>query len=284
MLFLPKILAALRVALNDPVGHGGRARLSLSLVGEVLLSALLAPIRMLFHTQFVVTALAGRTLRWKSPPRGDNETGWREAFARHGVHTLVGVVWAAIVWWLDPKYLWWVLPVVGALILSIPLSVLTSRAALGRALRRHRYFLIPEESEPPPVIQATQRHWRQAQDAADLAVAIVDPIVNALVCAQAVARPVNGWPREAIADALVERALHDGLAALSADDRNHLIADPPALSALHWAVWTAPDAHASWRMLTASAPARSHAHVPEPQLADATEADTVVAASHPAGG
>ncbi|HXU67326.1 MAG TPA: glucans biosynthesis glucosyltransferase MdoH, partial [Casimicrobiaceae bacterium] len=284
LLFLPKILAALRVALNDPVGHGGRARLSLSLVGEVLLSALLAPIRMLFHTQFVVTALAGRTLRWKSPPRGDNETGWREAFARHGVHTLVGVVWAAIVWWLDPKYLWWVLPVVGALILSIPLSVLTSRAALGRALRRHRYFLIPEESEPPPVIQATQRHWRQAQDAADLAVAIVDPIVNALVCAQAVARPVNGWPREAIADALVERALHDGLAALSADDRNHLIADPPALSALHWAVWTAPDAHASWRMLTASAPARSHAHVPEPQLADATEADTVVAASDPAGG
>jgi len=37
-------------------------------------------------------------------------------------------------------------------------------------------------------------------------------------------------------------------------------------------------------MLTASAPARSHAHVPEPQLADATEADTVVAASDPAGG
>jgi membrane glycosyltransferase len=284
LLFLPKILAALRVALNDPAGHGGRARLSLSLVGEVLLSALLAPIRMLFHTQFVVTALAGRTLRWKSPPRGDNETGWREAFARHGLHTLVGVVWAAIVWWLDPKYLWWVLPVVGALILSIPLSVLTSRAALGRALRRRRYFLIPEESEPPPVIEATQRHWRHAQDAADLAVAIVDPIVNALVCAQAVARPVNGWPREAIADALVERALHDGLAALSADDRNHLIADPPALSALHWAVWTAPDAHASWRMLTASAPARSHAQVREPLLADATAADTVVAASDPAGG
>jgi membrane glycosyltransferase len=139
----------------------------------MLLSALLAPIRMLFHTEFVLTALAGRAVRWKSPPRGDNETGWREAFVRHGVHTLAGVVWAAIVWWLDPKYLWWVLPVVGALILSIPLSVLTSRAALGRALRRRRYFLIPEESEPPDVIRATRKHWHRAPPPADLATAIV---------------------------------------------------------------------------------------------------------------
>jgi hypothetical protein len=102
----------------------------------MLLSALLAPIRMLFHTQFVAMALAGHAVRWKSPPRGDSETGWRYALRRHGLHTLVGVLWAAIVWWLNPSYLWWLLPVVGALILSIPLSVFTSRVGLGRKLRR----------------------------------------------------------------------------------------------------------------------------------------------------
>jgi membrane glycosyltransferase len=285
LLFLPKLLAGLRIACTDPARHGGRVHLAVSLAGEMLLSALLAPIRMLFHTQFVLTSLAGRTVRWKSPPRGDNETGWRAAFARHGVHTFVGIVWAAIAWWLNPSYLWWLLPVVGALVLSIPLSVVTSRAGLGRKLRRRKYFLIPEESEPPDVIRATRRHWHRAAAPADFAAAVVDPIVNALVCAQAVARPVTGWPREAIADALVERALRQGLDALTPSDRGRLLADPAALSALHFAVWTSPAAHTSWREAIARPVARSaalrlHAH-------DETEANEPAAdltASHPVHG
>jgi membrane glycosyltransferase len=254
LLFLPKILAAWRIAATDAARHGGRLRLIASLAGEVLLSALLAPIRMLFHTQFVTMALAGRTVRWKSPPREDNETRWTAALARHGAHTAVGVVWAAIVWWLNPSYLWWLAPVVGALILSIPLSVLTSRTGLGRKLRRRKYFLIPEESHPPEVIRATRRYWHHAGAAADFATAVVDPIVNALVCAQAVDRPTVGWPRTAIADALAERALRRGTEALTPQDRTRLLADPTALSALHWSVWTSPDAHPSWQRSIASAP------------------------------
>jgi membrane glycosyltransferase len=273
LLFLPKLLAGLRIAITDPRRHGGRFHLAVSLAGEMLLSALLAPIRMLFHTQFVVTALAGRTVRWKSPPRGDNETGWRAALGRHGVHTLVGVAWAAIVWWLNPSYLWWLLPVVGALILSIPLSVLTSRASLGRKLRRRKYLLIPEESEPPEVIRATRRHWHHAPPPADLAAAIVDPVVNALVCAQAVTRPVSDWPREAIADALVDRALRQGIGALSAQDRASLLADPAALSALHFAVWTHPAAHASWQHAISSPaprPPARRAQTPDDAAANVT--------------
>jgi membrane glycosyltransferase len=285
LLFLPKLLAGLRIACTDPARHGGRVHLAVSLAGEMLLSALLAPIRMLFHTQFVLTSLAGRTVRWKSPPRGDNETGWRAAFARHGVHTFVGIVWAAIAWWLNPSYLWWLLPVVGALVLSIPLSVVTSRAGLGRKLRRRKYFLIPEESEPPDVIRATRRHWHRAAAPADFAAAVVDPIVNALVCAQAVARPVTGWPREAIADALVERALRQGLDALTPSDRGRLLADPAALSALHFAVWTSPAAHMSWREAIARPVARSAA--PQLHAHDETEANEPAAdltASHPVHG
>jgi membrane glycosyltransferase len=285
LLFLPKLLAGLRVAFTDPARHGGRVHLAVSLAGEMLFSALLAPIRMLFHTQFVLTSLAGRTVRWKSPPRGDNETGWRAALARHGVHTFVGIVWAAIAWWLNPSYLWWLLPVVGALVLSIPLSVVTSRAGLGRKLRRRKYFLIPEESEPPDVIRATRRYWHRAAAPADFAAAVVDPIVNALVCAQAVSRPVTGWPREAIADALVERALRHGLDALTPSDRSRLLTDPAALSALHFAVWTSPAAHVSWREAIARPVARPAA--PRLHTHDETEANESAAgltASHPVHG
>ncbi len=85
---------------------------------------------------------------------------------------------------------------------------------------------------------------------------IVDPITNALVCAQAVGRSATGWPRGAIADALVDPALRQGAGALAAKDRNRLLADPAALSTLHWVVWTSPHAHASWRALIASVAAR----------------------------
>jgi membrane glycosyltransferase len=284
LLFLPKILAALRVAVSDAARHGGPARLAASLAGEVLLSALLAPIRMLFHTQFVTMALAGRTVRWKSPPREDSETGWGLAFARHGVHTAIGVAWAAIVWWLNPAYLWWLLPVVGALILSIPLSVLTSRSGIGRKLRRRKYFLIPEESHPPAEMRATRRYWHHAPPPADFAAAVVDPIVNALVCAQAAARPTTGWPREPLTDALVERALRNGLGALRAQDRGHLLADPVAMSALHWAVWTAQTAHPSWRALIEGAASRTRAQAPPDHDAPPALPGPAVPASDPAGG
>ena len=282
LLFLPKILAALRIAATDAARYGGRVHLAASLAGEVLLSMMFAPIRMLFHTQFVTMALAGRSVRWKSPPRDDNETGWRTALARHGVHTTIGIVWAAIVWSLNPSYLWWLAPVVGALILSIPLSVVTSRTRLGRKLRRRRYFLIPEESHPPPVIRATRRYWHHAPPLADLATAVVDPIVNALVCAQGVGRATRGWPLQAIGDAALERALRGGPDALAPPERNRLLADPAALATLHWAVWTAPSAHASWRALIERPPRRPRPHA-APIHAAATDLHAAVAADAAGG-
>ncbi len=121
---------------------------------EMVFSALLAPIRMLFHTQFVVAALTGWTVQWKSPPRDENETSWDEALRHHGLHTLLGLVWAALVYWLNPAFLWWLLPVVGALIVSVPISVYSSRVSLGRRLRDTGFFVIPQESNPPPELSA----------------------------------------------------------------------------------------------------------------------------------
>jgi membrane glycosyltransferase len=259
LLFLPKLLAGLLIAREQAALYGGHFRLWASIVAEIAVSALLAPIRMLFHTQFVLTSLMGRRVRWRSPSRDDSETTWRDALQRHGVHTLLGVAWALFVGWLSPAYLWWLLPVVGALILSVPLSVYTSRVTLGRRLRRRRFFLIPEEARPPAVIRATRKYVKRALPPADAESAVVDPVLNALTCAQGVARlelPVAALRER---EALVQRALRQGLGALTAAQRAMLIGDPIALSRLHRGVWTDPDAGAAWT------PLREATRVPLPQ-------------------
>jgi len=158
LLYLPKVLAIGLIIVRGARNYGGAWRLVLSALAEMLLSMLLAPIRMLFHTGFVVSALTGSTFRWLSPPRDDAQTTWGDALRRHGVHTLIGIGWAGVAAWLDIRFLWWLLPVVGALSLSIPLSVYTSRVSLGRKLRERGFFLIPEEVNTPREIAATSSY------------------------------------------------------------------------------------------------------------------------------
>ena len=109
LLFLPKVLGTALLGVEARASVRWRLRLAMSTALEMVMSALLAPIRMLFHTRFVVMALLGWSVSWKSPPRDDNETSWGEALSRHGLHTLLGIAWAAGVYWLES-----VLPVVAA--------------------------------------------------------------------------------------------------------------------------------------------------------------------------
>ncbi|HZW72186.1 MAG TPA: glucans biosynthesis glucosyltransferase MdoH, partial [Caldimonas sp.] len=88
LLLAPKAMAIVSiVGRREADRFGGIVRLVASAFVEFLHSLLLAPVRMLFHSQFVLAALSGWKLDWKSPPRDDAATSWREAIARHGVHT-----------------------------------------------------------------------------------------------------------------------------------------------------------------------------------------------------
>ena len=129
----------------------------------------------LFHTRFVVMALAGWLRAVEvAAARGRRRPSWGEAVRRHGLHTVFGIVWAGAVYLLNPAFLWWLLPVAGALIVSIPMSVYTSRATLGVRARRAGLFLIPEETNPPPEILATQHYMREAAGLPDFVAAVVD--------------------------------------------------------------------------------------------------------------
>jgi len=80
ILFMPKLFSILLIMFKSDQVHkyGGRLKLLASLVLEVFLSALFAPVRMLFHSKFVFITLLGRQVGWGPQQRSDLGTGgWK---------------------------------------------------------------------------------------------------------------------------------------------------------------------------------------------------------------
>lgn len=247
LLFLPKVLSVLTVGMQGARAFGGFARVFASMLLEILFSMLLAPVRMLFHTRFVVAAFLGWAIHWKSPPRADSETTRIEALLRHGGQMLLGLAWLVGIYLLNPTFLPWLLPIAGGLLMSGPLSVWSSRISLGRATRRAKLFLIPEEREAPTELADCTRYAAEAAPLPDFVDAVVDPLANALVCCAARAHPALPESARAQREALRKTALESGAEGLSEAQRLTLLSDPLALSRLHFDVWTSPGAHASWQ-------------------------------------
>ncbi|MGE4553150.1 MAG: glucans biosynthesis glucosyltransferase MdoH, partial [Desulfovibrionaceae bacterium] len=132
VLFLPKVLAYILVLWRgSPRLFGGFIRLAVSIVLEVLVSTLLAPVRMLFHSKFVFVTLLGFETGWSRQQREDKPTGWGEALAFHLGGTVLASLWAAGLFLLNREFFWWVSPIFIPLILAVPLSVVTSLPGLG---------------------------------------------------------------------------------------------------------------------------------------------------------
>lgn len=161
MLLLPRILGlTLVLARGEAARFGGRARLLASALLELLLSALQAPLRMLAHSGYVLGALTGWTLQWKSPPRAATGLRWTHALRRFAPATLLAAAAIAALALTGAPALPWLLPVALPLLLSVPLAVWTSSATLGDALRRSGLLLVPEESAPPALLR---RAWMLAR-------------------------------------------------------------------------------------------------------------------------
>ncbi|HLY55191.1 MAG TPA: glucans biosynthesis glucosyltransferase MdoH [Stellaceae bacterium] len=150
-LFLPKVMGLLLVVFSSRArrSYGGLWRLLASVLLETVFSTLLAPVMMLFQTLFVVSTLIGRSVSWDAQPRDDRGLSWREGIVRHVGQSIFGLIWAGAVLWVAPDFFWWLTPVIFGLLLAIPLSVWSSRSALGLWLKRHGLFLTPEETDPP---------------------------------------------------------------------------------------------------------------------------------------
>lgn len=249
LLFLPKLLSILLIWCKGTKEYGGFWRVTLSLLLEVLFSVLLAPVRMLFHTVFVVSAFLGWEVVWNSPQRDDDSTSWGEAFKRHGSQLLLGLVWAVGMAWLDLRFLFWLAPIVFSLILSPFVSVISSRATVGLRTKRWKLFLIPEEYSPPQVLVDTDRFLemnRQRSLDDGFMHAVFNPSFNALATAMATARHRASKVLEIARDRHVEQALNETPEKLNRDRRLVLLSDPVTMARLHFRVWNSPERYSSW--------------------------------------
>jgi len=150
LLFVPKLLSILLAVFSSAARQfGGRLALMTSAVLEVLFSMLLAPVMMLFHTEFIIRILSGRAVGWPAQPREDRGVPWVTALRRHRWHSLLGVVAGGVLGFYAPSYLPWVAPVIAGLVLAAPLTVFSSRRRTGLAARYLSLFLTPEESNVP---------------------------------------------------------------------------------------------------------------------------------------
>ncbi|HYC55771.1 MAG TPA: glucans biosynthesis glucosyltransferase MdoH [Candidatus Binatia bacterium] len=256
VLFLPKVLSVVLVMLRGAEPYGGVIRVILSVPLEILLSSLFAPIRMVFHTRFVLTNLMGRTVGWKSQPREDAETTWREAFQHHGMDTILASMWAALLYWLSPGYFFWVLPVVAALVLSVPISVMVSKIGLGDSVRRIGLFLIPEETQPPQeLVDLASNLERATASVQTRPPALRDGFARAVThpCTNALHRVLLGRPRK-LHPRIRERRLElmneifgRGPQEASLAARKAVMADPDLTEAAHWRIWRETDPEISRR-------------------------------------
>jgi membrane glycosyltransferase len=156
VLLVPKMLGAYLTIRDRALRNafGGAPKIIGGFLFEQLMSILLAPTMMLFHSEFVWRALFGRSVGWDAQARGDRGISWREALVRHKWHLAIGLAWGCTILLLAPNFIWWMSPVILGMLIAVPFTVLTSRADLGRALRRRGWLLTPEESEPPPELAA----------------------------------------------------------------------------------------------------------------------------------
>jgi membrane glycosyltransferase len=161
MLFMPRLLGLAAVLLRrGQAGFGGTAKLFASALLETLVALLQSPVRMLAHSFFVLVALTGWKLEWKSPPREAAGLGWGEAASRLAPMTAVMVLHGIGIAAIQLGALIWLAPVAVPLLLAIPLAVCTSHVALGGWVRARGVLLIPEEARSPEVLR---RAWGHAK-------------------------------------------------------------------------------------------------------------------------
>lgn len=249
LLFLPKLLSVVLIWFKGAKPYGGAFRLFLSLLLEMLFSVLLAPVRMLFHTVFVVSAFLGWEVVWNSPQRDDDATPWSEAFRRHGSQMLLGIVWAVGMGVLDLNFLWWLAPIVFSLILSPFVSVMSSRATVGLRSKRARLFLIPEEYEPPKELVDTDHYLQLNRERAlkhGFMHALFNPAFNALATAMATSRHKQSALLDHARDRRVDQALSDAPEKLNREQRLQLISDPVVLARVHTRLWESADKYHQW--------------------------------------
>lgn len=263
MLFLPKVLAVLdlRGRPREVAAFGGWGDLICGAFAETAIFTLLAPVLMVFHTQFVVLTICRKKISWGTQRRGrDGEAVLAEAVSAHWTHTLIGLVGWMVIGRVAPGLAFWMAPILAGLIFAIPLSYFTGSLAVGLAVQREGLFKTPEEDRPLPELaelaSAMSMRRQGPQPLPELAEnygllqAVLDPYVNAVHVSLLRGKDELPPASEERFVGLRERLLREGPAALKPSDRFALLLDADSMNTLHDSLWSSPAARLApwWRL------------------------------------
>lgn len=168
IVLLPKFLGWLTAIINlrRCFRYGGPILVTLSVVTEILLSALVAPIMMLAQSRMVWEIFTGGDSGWKPQRRDDGSITLPDALRKHRWHMVVGFAASGLTWYLHHDLFLWTLPVTGGLMLSALLSWTSGKRGPGQALRMLGILQTPEERRQPQILADVDQRLQDADQSA----------------------------------------------------------------------------------------------------------------------
>ena len=159
----------------------------------------------------------------------------------HGVQTLIGLAAGVVAYIYIPNYFWWFVPVVGGVLLSIPLSMLSSSVHLGHVTRGMGLFLTPEERQRPEVLVEFDKAMAAVHANPVIACnALREPSAQALHLALLPPEEVLSRRQLHYAQGLMYKVMEEGLHSLGTAEQRALFSRSESLRELHDWVWSTP--------------------------------------------
>ncbi len=265
VLFTPKICCVLRKIFSkqEAINFGGRLNIILSVFVETVLSALIAPVLMIFNSKFVIFTLLGKGVSWGTQNRSSGDgIAFSTAVRTHWFQTLLGLVWAYYAYRSGSAFFWWLSPIFISLILSIPVSILLSKTSAGDFFKKMGIFLIPSDVNPPEELsfiksnlakdRFTYPKGEAYRNNSGILNLIADPYINALHTMLRYEKnsELEKLDPNSIPD-YANKLLQDGVDSLSALELQRVVDNPILLRWLHEQVWLRPadKLHKSWQKI-----------------------------------
>ncbi len=173
ILVIPKLLGIVAFAIS-PTSRGHLRGLIPSVLIEIIISGLLAPVMMWKQTVAIIQIFLGKDAGWSAQQREASSLPFKVTLRRYFSPTVLGFILAIAAYAVSLPLFWWMSPVILGLLLTVPLATVTSSGVLGRAARRLGLLVTPEERTPPSIIsrsneltaganspEGTYRLWRE---------------------------------------------------------------------------------------------------------------------------
>ncbi|TCO71226.1 glucans biosynthesis glucosyltransferase MdoH [Rhodovulum euryhalinum] len=152
LLLLPKLAILWSAGRSGRAqGFGGRARATGSVLTEIVLSSLLAPLMLMYQSRAVLQVLSGRDGGWPANQRGEGRLSPGQGLVAGFWILAAGVLSLAVVRMIAPELTVWLLPICLPM-MAAPLLIWATSHPLAQTL-----FTVPEETDPSPVIRAFHR-------------------------------------------------------------------------------------------------------------------------------